>query len=65
MRQTLIRVQVSTNRTIEILPFLVMCLPLLNILAKAAANEGFSATIKAVFIAIKAIKKFINISNAM
>lgn len=28
----------------------MMCLPLLNILANAAASEGFSATIRAVFI---------------
>lgn len=31
-------------------PFLVLHRPLLNILARDAAKEGFSATIKAVFI---------------
>jgi hypothetical protein len=34
----------------SILPFFVEFFPLLNIFANEAANEGFSATIKATFI---------------
>jgi hypothetical protein len=34
-------------------PFLVVDRPLLNILARDAAKDGFSATIKAVFILVR------------
>lgn len=40
------------------LPFLDVCLPLLNILAKAAASDGFSATIKAFFISKNISRRF-------
>lgn len=44
-------------------PFLVLHRPLLNILARDAAKEGFSATIKAVFILLRYFVHIFSLNN--
>lgn len=45
----------ADNSSISNLPFLVVHFPLLKILARDAAKDGFSATINAVFILTKVL----------